>query len=473
MSESSEIRDFHNIKFLKYPVPRLEYTYKTGSIAERLVSDILRDEGIEVEPHNVNENGVDIRAKDVDIGIEVWNWCRPHEYNSRIQSIIENLKHYPFRALVTSFISKDVKDYIESTYIMSPIFIVELGFQILPKEWKHFYKNEKNIIFYPSREAYVKVRQRMKPLIDAIKRVRRDKILARYFPSYDYGDMVILDASGCTNEEFNNFLRDLKEHKEKVTLITVQDPSVESPSKKLLSTKEGFNAYVYRSSINSKNICENNSSKNRETGNRRARIEEDIQSSTFKFKLRTKLGKISRFVSNTLNLLRSLWHDKCGSITLAHWIPVKLKTKNKTNRTRSQKIFSCPFRIILVCPYYRQFYACLIQIIDEYTSRVEKYGYNEEQIEKLVDRTILRHTWKSKNQILGKCRCKPISFIDDEITTRKPRNGIAVTEPCKKMRCSQLIKSNRCEWMELLLEHRSKPKQFKLEEFMNGDDEHG
>jgi hypothetical protein len=462
MSQASEIKDFHNIKFLKYPVHRIEYTFKTGSLAEKLVSDILREEGIDVEYHDVHENGVDVKAKDIDIGIEVWNWSKPHEYGSRVQSVLENLKPYPFRGLVTSFISKDVKDYIESTYVMSPILIVELGFQILPKEWKQFYKNRKNVVYYPSREAYVKVRQKMKPLIDAIKRVRRDKILAKYFPSYDYGDMVILDATGCTNEEFNNFLRDLKEHKEKVTLITVQDPSVESLSKKLLSTKEGFNAYVYESVLNSKNKKLNISSKNIETGNRGARIEEDIQSSTFKFKLRTKIGKMSRFVSNTLNLLRSLWHDKCGSVTLVDWIPIKLKTKNKTNRARSQKIFLCPFRIILVCPYYKQFYACLIQIIDEYTSRVEKYGYNEEQIEKLVDRTILRHTWKSKNQILGKCKCKPISIIDDEITSRRAYNGIAVTEPCKKMRCSQLIKDARCEWMGLLSEHKVKPRQLKL-----------
>jgi hypothetical protein len=172
-------------------------------------------------------------------------------------------------------------------------------------------------------------------------------------------------------------------------------------------------------------------------------------------------------------LVSNLWNDRRGSVTLANWIPVKLRIKNKANRTGSQKIFSCPFRIILVCPYYRQFYACLIQIIDEYTSRVEKYGYNEEQIEKLVDRTILRHTWKSKNQILGKCRCKAISFIDNEITSRRPLNGIAVTEPCKKMRCSQLIKDGKCEWIELLSEHKVKPRQLKLVGFMNGDDQHG
>jgi hypothetical protein len=99
---------------------------------------------------------------------------------------------------------------------------------------------------------------------------------------------------------------------------------------------------------------------------------------------------------------------------------------------------------------------------------VEKYGCNEEQIEKLIDRTILRHTWKSKNQILGKCKCKALSIIDEEITSRRAYNGIAVTEPCKKMRCSQLIKNGKCEWMGLLSEHKVKPRQLKLVGFMNG-----
>jgi hypothetical protein len=365
----------NNIKILKYPVPRLEYTYKTGSIAEKLISDILKDEGIEVEPHNVNENGVDIRAKDVDIGIEVWNWCKPHEYNSRIQSIIENLKPYPFRALVTSFISKDVRDYIESTYVLSPIFVVELGFQILPKEWKQFYKNRKNVVYYPSREAYVKVRQKMKPLIDAIKRVRRDKILAKYFPSYDYGDMVILDATGCTNEEFNNFLRDLKEHKEKVTLITVQDPSVESPSKKLLSTKEGFNAYVYESILNSKNEKLNISSKNVETGNRRAITEERTESSTFKDKFRTKLrSAFGNLLFKTKMLVLNLFHDTSGRLPRTteyktrKWImsgygnrSILEYCSDKMKRSKLHPIIkTCPYKTILVCKmkYFKPKYVC-------------------------------------------------------------------------------------------------------------------
>jgi hypothetical protein len=248
-----------NVVF-KYPVERMEYTFKVGYIAEKIVTDILKEEGFEIESHNVFENGVDVKVNNADIGIEIWNWCYPHAYNSRIASVIENLKPYPLRALVTSFISDTVKDYVINTYVMSPILIVELGFQILPKEYKEFYKNRKDVVFYPSREAHIKVKSKMMPLITAIKRVRRDKILGKYFPSYDYGNMVILDATGCSKEEFNNFTRELKEHREKVDVITVSESYLESTNNEAISRKEAFNAYVYNTS---KNVYNNSkSSKN-------------------------------------------------------------------------------------------------------------------------------------------------------------------------------------------------------------------
>jgi hypothetical protein len=391
MSQASEIKDFHNIKFLKYPVHRIEYTYKTGSIAEKLVSDILREEGIDIEYHDVHENGVDVKAKDIDIGIEVWNWSKPHEYSSRIQSVLENLKPFQFRALVTSFISKDVKDYIESTYIMSPIFIIELGFQILPKEWKDFYKNRKNIVFYPSREAYVKVKLKLKPLIDAIKRVRRDKILDKYFPSYDYGDMVILDATGCTNEQFNNFLRDLEQQREKVALITVQEPSIESPFNNLLSTKEPFYAYVYENNLNLKNENLKIRVENIEAENNKARTEEETKSSTFKEissqskeisgsepefspskgKISTVSVKIRSFYNrlkiSVLNLLSNLWFDKTGNVALIKkprtftWKPKYgfQVAPNQFQMRLMKQTYPCEYKFLVWCTEYKKFrYLC-------------------------------------------------------------------------------------------------------------------
>jgi hypothetical protein len=475
MSQDRDVvSPFGNINLLKYPVSRLDYTYKTGFIAEKLVSDILKEEGIDVEPHNVCENGVDIKAKDTHIGIEVWNWCKPHEYSSRIQSVLENLKPFQFRALVTSFISDTVKDYVINTYVMSPILIVELGFQILPKEYKEFYKNRKDVVFYPSKEAHIKVKSKMMSLITAIKRVRRDKILAKYFPSYDYGNMVILDATGCSKEEFNNFTRELEGHREKVALISVPEPSRESPSNKSLSTKEPFNAYVYRTNNRSVRMC-NSSDRTGKIGGK-STISKSFRpkSSTFRDKLRWKMRRIPKFISETLSIfepflrfLSKVWHNECGSLTLANWITIKPKIKKPKNKTR-RKLFQCPFRTIIICPHYKQFYACLYQMLIDYESHLEQYGFSEEQIHRMTDRLILDRTWKYKNLILTKCKCRPESIIDNEITSRIPipRYGIALLDPCKSYRCPELIKEGKCEWLELLKENRAKPFQSKIPNYL-------
>jgi len=331
MSQAGIEWNSRNINLLKYPVSRLDYTYKTGSIAEKLVSDILKEEGIDVEPHNVHENGVDIRAKDVDIGIEVWNWCKPHEYSSRIQSVLENLKPFQFRALVTSFISDTMKNYIIDTYVMSPVLIFELGFQILPKDFKEFYKNRKDVVFYPSKQAYVKVRQKLKPLIKRIKDIGTDRILNKHFPVYEFEDIDLYDATGCSKEEFNNFTRELKEHREKVALISVPEPLVESPSNKPLSTKEPFNAYVYNTRKTTISRYKNDDSNTwtgkmggKSTVSKSFRPKSFKSSSTFRDKFKLKVKELAKLVGETLkvrilNLLSEmsrLWNDTSGNVSL-------------------------------------------------------------------------------------------------------------------------------------------------------------
>jgi hypothetical protein len=99
---------------------------------------------------------------------------------------------------------------------------------------------------------------------------------------------------------------------------------------------------------------------------------------------------------------------------------------------------------------------------------LEKYGFSEEQIDRMTDRLILDRTWKYKNLILGKCKCRSESIIDNEITSRIPipRYGIASLDPCKSYRCSELIKEGKCEWLELLKENRSKPFQSKIPNYL-------
>jgi hypothetical protein len=197
-------------------------------------------------------------------------------------------------------------------------------------------------------------------------------------------------------------------------------------------------------------------------------------SATFKDKFRTKLAKMSRFLGETMNLLKNLWYNRYGSVTLANWIPVKLKTKNKTSRTRSQKIFSCPFRIILVCPYYRQFYACFLLVFYEYVKRLLKYGcYDEDKIYSRAKSYLLHKMWIYKNHILVKCKCKPRSIIDNEIVDRQFRSPLSSFEPCKNYRCTFMINKKTCPYLLAIEKTSIKPRQLKLVGFMNGDDHHG
>jgi hypothetical protein len=196
-------------------------------------------------------------------------------------------------------------------------------------------------------------------------------------------------------------------------------------------------------------------------------------SSTFVDKLKCKIRRIPKFIAKSLSIfepflrvLSKLWNDKHGSAILASWMTIKPKIqKPKDNRRR---LFQCPFRIVLICPHYKQFYVCLYKILIDYESHLEKYGFSEEQIDRMTDRLILDRTWKHKNLILGKCKCRPESIIDDEITSRIPipRYGIASLDPCKSYRCSELIKEGKCEWLELLKENRAKPFQSKIPNYL-------
>jgi hypothetical protein len=225
----------------------------------------------------------------------------------------------------------------------------------------------------------------------------------------------------------------------------------------------------YENNLNLKNESLKIRAKKRETENNEARTEEDIQSSTFKFKLRTKLAKIGRFLGETMNLLKNLWYNRYGSVTLANWIPVKLKTKNKISRARSQKLFPCPFRVVVICPYHSQFYACFLLVFYEYVKRLLKYGcYDEDKIYSRAKSYLLHKMWIYKNHILAKCKCKPKSIIDDEIVDRQFRTPLSSFEPCKNYRCTFMINKKTCPYLIAIKKTSIKPRQLKLVGFMNG-----
>jgi hypothetical protein len=417
MSETSEIKNFHNIKFLKYPISRLEYSFHTGELGEYAIRTIIKDilSNIDIPEHNVKVNGSDIQIfyNGKLIGkFEVLNLDSKSYINSkRAKSIRENLKNVKYKGLICSFFNATSK----AKKILKNIPICKIGFQLLPSKFHQYYTRLNKV-----HHRRIANNRSLKQLKNTLK---------SFFHRIGLDLLMYVSRISRTRISVSNTLN-------------LKNESLKIRAKKRETEK---------------------------TENKEARTEEKTESSTFRDKFRTKLGKIGRFLGETMNLLRSLWYDRYGSMSLIRWIPcMKMKTDQKTKKRK--RLFQCPFRITLICSYYKQFYACLIQIIDDYITRMERYGYGEEYIDKLVDYTILKYTWKYRNQTVGKCKCKAISFIDDEITSRKPRNGIAVTEPCLKFRCSQLIKDGKCEWLQLCSEYKVKPKQLKLVGFVNGDD---
>jgi hypothetical protein len=131
-------------QFLRYPEYRSKYTHKTGTNGESTVTDKLEEyPDIEVEPHLTNSKGTDIVIKEHDIGIELWNWDKAHCYNKRTESVIKNLEPFKHRFLMCSFITPETKKRIEEYYPDNPIKVIELGFQMLPEEYREFYEKNK------------------------------------------------------------------------------------------------------------------------------------------------------------------------------------------------------------------------------------------------------------------------------------------------------------------------------------------
>jgi hypothetical protein len=195
--------------------------------------------------------------------------------------------------------------------------------------------------------------------------------------------------------------------------------------------------------------------------------------STVSVKIRAFYNKLKTSILNLLSgiemLFSKIWNDKHGEVTLANWIPVKLKVKKKT-RTRSQKMISCPFRVVVVCSHYPQFYLCSLLVVYDCVQKLLGLGYDEDKIYRYLKNCLFKGMWQYKNTHLIKCRCKPISFIDNEIVDRRFRTTLSIFEPCKKYKCSTMIGKRMCPYLMAIEKTSIKPKQLNLSVFMNGDE---
>jgi len=161
-----------NKVFSQYPECRVRYTSKVGIYGELYISDYVEENGYRVKIHLINEEGCDIQTEDNLIGIEVWNHSSPHSYKKRIESVIKNLEPFEYRFLIASFISKEAIREIEDAYIGNPIFVIKLGFHILPQEYLSFYQSKKDTEDKKfSYKQIVKIlRNKLKPIIARIEK---------------------------------------------------------------------------------------------------------------------------------------------------------------------------------------------------------------------------------------------------------------------------------------------------------------
>jgi len=103
--------------------------------------------------------------------VEVWDWSKAHSYLDREESVIHNLQEYKRKFLVGSFISEDTKRRLRDHDIIT----IELGFQILPREWKAWYVKRgltENKLFVnetPCKKVIHILRNKLKPILLSIE----------------------------------------------------------------------------------------------------------------------------------------------------------------------------------------------------------------------------------------------------------------------------------------------------------------
>jgi hypothetical protein len=396
------------------------------------VNNVLNDVGITYlsNPLNNIKEWKSRQGKGSDFKIPLWNWEIEAKYSdAKIfpswikRDYIPRFSKNSFKLVVHNEAMKLTNGSLELCFLYD-IYLVEIGYlkYVLKIEMKH--------------------------------RQEGNKLLEAKNSESELGNNINLENKSSNIGEANKLLE------------------AESNEKEVTNDKN--------ESENSKRELDPSDLEKERSQNNEARTEEKTNGSTFKeifpvsVKIKTFYNRLKTLMLNLLSeiemLFSKIWNDKHGEITLANWIPVKLRTKNKT-RARSQKLFPCPFRVVVICPYHSQFYTCFLLIFFDYVKRLLKYRcYDEDEIYSRAKSYLLYRMWIYKNHILAKCKCKPKSIIDNEIVDRQFRSPLSSFEPCKNYRCTFMINKKICPYLLTIKKTSIKPKQLNLSVFMNGDE---
>jgi len=126
------------VSFYQYPLPRYQYCKTVGEVGEHTVAwvfqTIFEEENVVIHS-SISANGADIQIPSLSIGIEVWNWCSSHAYQSRARDVVKNLSSYKHKILVTSFLSESMKQYFDD----KGVFLIQLNYQLIPRRFLEWY----------------------------------------------------------------------------------------------------------------------------------------------------------------------------------------------------------------------------------------------------------------------------------------------------------------------------------------------
>ena len=139
MSEDNLIESNSGLNTLlhvtSYPESKRVYCYETGRLLENCIRDLSEDFINDIaELHfTLKDKDADIIFNNSSLALEILNHYRPRTDNVRVRRILENLKGYRFKGVVTSRISNAMRNLLKGVPIL------ELGFQLLPRKYLSYY----------------------------------------------------------------------------------------------------------------------------------------------------------------------------------------------------------------------------------------------------------------------------------------------------------------------------------------------
>jgi hypothetical protein len=135
-----------NRRRIRFPVPRMEYSKVVGKLLPEIIAEILTEFDFRVKVNHQQANGVDLEAyldDELILVAEVLNWSIGSRLtNKRRDKIIRNLSEFDCGRLLIHTVPLSNLDGIDENGICR----VELGYQVLPKDYYDFFLARSQVI---------------------------------------------------------------------------------------------------------------------------------------------------------------------------------------------------------------------------------------------------------------------------------------------------------------------------------------